>query len=256
MSSTESQDIFENCEVNEDDEEGEEDEDDPFSMAFKELSETNRLADEITRVRNRSAVMRDVPLFPRSQQRTVQSPSPPPPPPPPAPISIPRPIILHGLRPPAPSPPIIRLQRPIIIPSPMISSYRPPNVFRLPTPNEPTFPTKLPNAEEEDDDEEQSAQTADTYLDYMPLKRRFFVFRRPFDAFVFSSIGRSASGSGRGNVVVGFGGAARHHLSTDHSEREDPGERSFRLTIGNDRLRVATAQHVSARRHARGFSHR
>ena len=59
MSSTQSQDIFENSTPNEDDEEAEaeeeededEDEDDPFSMAFKELSETNRLADEITRVR-------------------------------------------------------------------------------------------------------------------------------------------------------------------------------------------------------------
>ena len=35
--------------INEDEEE---DEDDPFSMAVKELSETNRQADEIARVRN------------------------------------------------------------------------------------------------------------------------------------------------------------------------------------------------------------
>jgi hypothetical protein len=33
------------------DEENEEDDDDPFAMAVKELSETNRLADEIARVR-------------------------------------------------------------------------------------------------------------------------------------------------------------------------------------------------------------
>jgi hypothetical protein len=40
--------------INENDdaeEEEEEDEDDPFSMAVKELSETNRQADEIARVR-------------------------------------------------------------------------------------------------------------------------------------------------------------------------------------------------------------
>lgn len=182
MSSTQSQDIFENSTPNEDDEEAEaeeeededEDEDDPFSMAFKELSETNRLADEITR------------------QRTIQSqPEPVTPvvslPPPrlliqsqPKPISITRPIILHGLRPPAPSPPIIRLQRPIIIPSsttlvnPLISALRP---SLVPSTND--FPAKLPTQtdlvgveDDEDDDDEQSAQTADTYLDYMPLKLR------------------------------------------------------------------------------------
>jgi len=36
---------------NDDAEEEEEEEDDPFSMAVKELSETNRQADEIARVR-------------------------------------------------------------------------------------------------------------------------------------------------------------------------------------------------------------
>lgn len=48
MSSSPSQDILEIPNPNE-----EEDDDDPFSQAFKELSETNRLADEITRVRSR-----------------------------------------------------------------------------------------------------------------------------------------------------------------------------------------------------------
>ena len=37
--------------LNLNEEEEEEDEDDPFSMAMKELSETNRQADEIARVR-------------------------------------------------------------------------------------------------------------------------------------------------------------------------------------------------------------
>jgi len=37
--------------INENDDAEEEDEDDPFSMAVKELSETNRQADEIARVR-------------------------------------------------------------------------------------------------------------------------------------------------------------------------------------------------------------
>jgi hypothetical protein len=44
-------DLITNEEINENDD-GEEDEDDPFSMAVKELSETNRQADEIARVRN------------------------------------------------------------------------------------------------------------------------------------------------------------------------------------------------------------
>lgn len=42
--------LNENDDVEEEEEENE-DEDDPFSMAVKELSETNRQADEIARVR-------------------------------------------------------------------------------------------------------------------------------------------------------------------------------------------------------------
>jgi hypothetical protein len=44
--------VKEEINENDDAEEEDEDEDDPFSMAFKELSETNRQADEIARVRN------------------------------------------------------------------------------------------------------------------------------------------------------------------------------------------------------------
>ena len=50
MSTSPTNDISDNDNPNEDDED--DDDDDPFSMAFKELSETNRLADEIARVRS------------------------------------------------------------------------------------------------------------------------------------------------------------------------------------------------------------
>lgn len=106
-------------------------------------------------------------------------------------ISIPRPIILHGIHPPASSPTIIRLQRPITIPSALFTL--PPAVTHSPSPlptssnmmhqfipglrpplPQQDFPTKLPGdlEAEEDEDDEQSAQAADTYSDYMPLKRR------------------------------------------------------------------------------------
>lgn len=109
-----------------------------------------------------------------------------------------RPIILHGLHAPVQSPTIIRLQRPITIPSGLftlpsataqltqqqqqqqpsastsvghqfIPALRP----TLPPMTVHDFANKIPPdlETEEDDEEEQNTQAADTYSDYMPLKR-------------------------------------------------------------------------------------
>ena len=110
-------------------------------------------------------------------------------------MTIARPIILHGLRAPVQSPPIIRLQRPITIPSGLYSlptttaqlTSHPPQqqpsmltsgvhqfipALRPPIPGH-DFPNKIPTdlETEEDEEEEQNTQAADTYSDYMPLKR-------------------------------------------------------------------------------------
>lgn len=111
-------------------------------------------------------------------------------------MTIARPIILHGLRAPVQSPPIIRLQRPITIPSGLYTLpttaaqliSQPPQqqqpfmstsgvhqfipALRPPIPAH-DFPNKIPAdlETEEDEEEEQNTQAADTYSDYMPLKR-------------------------------------------------------------------------------------
>lgn len=161
---------------NENEEEDEDEDDDPFSMAVKELEETNRQADEIARQRSLESTKPQLPVF---------TPQPAPPPPPPQ-ITITRPIILHGLHAPVQNSPIIRLQRPVTIPSGLFTL--PTNVqTQLPTsasagvlhqfipalrPMINDFPPKIPTdiITEEDEEEEQSAQAADTYSDYMPLK--------------------------------------------------------------------------------------
>ena len=107
-------------------------------------------------------------------------------------MTIARPIILHGLHAPIQSPPIIRLQRPITIPSGL---YTLPTTTAQLTQQQPSMPNsmvhqfipalrpsitahdftnKIPTdlETEEDEEEEQSTQAADTYSDYMPLKRR------------------------------------------------------------------------------------
>ncbi|CAF0810608.1 unnamed protein product [Rotaria sp. Silwood1] len=166
-----------------DDDDDAEDEDDPFSMAVKELSETNRQADEIARQRSIES-QPSIPPKPQSFPNLSIPPT--------SPITITRPIILHGLHAPVQNRPIIRLQRPITIPSGLYSV--PPTITplsqnpsssttivrqfipalrpTLPVPTE--FPVKIPTdiEAEEDDEEDQSAQTADTYSDYMPLKLR------------------------------------------------------------------------------------
>ncbi|CAF3997552.1 unnamed protein product [Rotaria magnacalcarata] len=168
-------------------EEAEEEEDDPFAMAFKELSETNRQADEIARQRSVYSQPSVIPTPPKPQSYPNLSilPS--------SSITIARPIILHGLHAPVPTRPIIRLQRPITIPSGLYSipprlpplsqnpsssttlvhQFIPALRPSLPMPVE--FPVKVSGdiEAEEDDEEDQSAQAAaDTYSDYMPLKLR------------------------------------------------------------------------------------
>lgn len=116
-------------------------------------------------------------------------------------MTIARPIILHGLRAPVQNPTIIRLQRPITIPSALYTlptttaqvtfQSQPPSqlqqqpssistgivhqFIQAPRPSISThdFPNKIPTdlATEEDEEEEQNTQAADTYSDYMPLKR-------------------------------------------------------------------------------------
>ncbi|CAF4136663.1 unnamed protein product [Rotaria sp. Silwood2] len=160
-----------------------EDEDDPFSMAVKELSETNRQADEIARQRS----IESQPSIPPKPQSFPNLPKPPT-----SPITITRPIILHGLHAPVQNRPIIRLQRPITIPSGLYSvptslsslSQNPSSstsivhqfipALRPTLPLSTEFPVKIPTdiEAEEDDEEDQSAQAADTYSDYMPLKLR------------------------------------------------------------------------------------
>lgn len=163
-----------NSHTNENDDEDDDDdeEDDPFSMAVKELSETNRQAEEIARV---SFAFKNQKVFITlnkhffSQQRSIEAQ--PSKPQSSSPIIINRPLILHGLHAPVPTRPIIRLHRPITIPS---SSQTPVHQFipafrpSLPSP----IPMKVPGdiETEEDDEEDQSAQAADTYSDYMPLK--------------------------------------------------------------------------------------
>ncbi|CAF0734648.1 unnamed protein product [Adineta steineri] len=179
-------DLIVNDETNENDDE--EEEDDPFSMAVKELSETNRQADEIARQRSVDLPPPTTPIPPKPQSfpnLIIR---------PPTPITITRPIILHGLHAPVQSPPIIRLQRPITIPSglytvpstlsqltqqqpssstTLVHQFIPALRPTLPPPTE--FPTKIPadlETEEDEEEEQQSAQAADTYSDYMPLKLR------------------------------------------------------------------------------------
>ncbi|CAF0812197.1 unnamed protein product [Rotaria sordida] len=171
--------------INENDDDGVQDEDDPFSMAFKELSETNRQANEIARQRSIES-QSSIPPKPQSFPNLPILPT--------SPITITRPIILHGLHAPVQNRPIIRLQRPITIPSGlysipttispltqnpssssstnMVHQFIPALKPTLPVSTE--FPIKIPTdiETEEDDEENQSAQTADTYSDYMPLKLR------------------------------------------------------------------------------------
>ncbi|CAF1235122.1 unnamed protein product [Adineta ricciae] len=175
------------------DNDDDDDEDDLFSMAVKELSETNRQADEIARRSEQSQPPVTISSTPKPQSfpnltkiSSLASSS----------ITISRPIILHGLHAPVQSPPIIRLQRPITIPSglytlptavpqlsqkslaaPVVNStivrqFIPALRPTLSAP--PEFAPKIPAdlQTEEDEEDEQSAQAADTYSDYMPLKLR------------------------------------------------------------------------------------
>lgn len=120
----------ENPEADDDD-----DEDDPFSMAVKELSETNRIAEELARVSVKiieSNVNYSI-FFDCIQQRAAQSqpvklqtvPNTPQ-------ITIQRPIIIHGLHPIVQPPQIIRLNRPIMTPTTLSNAptiIRPPQTF-------------------------------------------------------------------------------------------------------------------------------
>ena len=194
-------------------------------------------------------------------------------------VSIPRPIILHGIHPPASSPTIIRLQRPITIPSALFTL--PPAVTHSPSPlptssnmmhqfipglrpplPQQDFPTKLPGdlEAEEDDDDEQSAQAADTYSDYMPLKRRWLPFRCTVRVSIVlllrSSSGGSTSRSCRWNIFVGFGRITRYYLSIDHTRWKDSNQHSLGITIGDDCLCFTTSQYISAWRRSSWISHR